>query len=329
MTSFIPCIEWRRVWPRSAGGDRALESRAAQGPDRTPRGKRPRKGGRQAGLAPPPDGRLSSRDVGVLVKRIQAGDPDARNTLILANSRLVAKIAHRYTSCGSTLADLMQAGHCGLIRAAERYDPATQHAPFSSYAALWIMKTIQRAVADNFSLVRMPHRLFWLQGRYRKVIDELRAASDGDTRDFNPAEIASRMRISPKRLSSLVKAMIHQEPFSTKGDDGTERSLEETIPDKHRPDLELEQAEEAELLHAALDRLAPFEAWLIRRRFGLDDPTGWGPEQRSDPPRRPSCDEIGRSVGITALRIREIEQLALHKLRAYLTPLLDLDETGA
>ena len=191
------------------------------------------------------------------------------------------------------------------------------------------MKTIQRAVADNYSLVRMPHRLFWLQGRYRKVVAELRAASDGDPREFNVVEIASRMRISTKRLRSLLKAMIHQEPFSTKGDDGGGHSLEETIPDEHRPDLELEQAEEKELLHAALDRLAPFEAWLIRRRFGLDDPTGWGPQECSDPPRRPSCDEIGRSVGITALRIREIEQLALHKLREYLTPMLDLDETGS
>ena len=135
MTSYIPSIEWRRVWPRSAGADRALENRASCIPDRMLKGKCPCKKGRQKGLEPPLDGRLSARDIGVLVKRIQAGDPDARNTLILANSRLVAKIAHRYTSCGSPLADLMQAGFCGLIRAAERYNPATQHAPFSSYAA--------------------------------------------------------------------------------------------------------------------------------------------------------------------------------------------------
>ena len=195
----------------------------------------------------------------------------------------------------------MQAGHCGLIRAAERYDPATKHAPFSSYAALWIMKTIQRAVADNSSLVRMPHRLFWLQGRYRKAVAELRAASDGQTREMNSSEIAARMRISPKRLGTVVKAMIHQEPLATKGDDGKERSLEETIADTHRPDLELEQAEEAELLHAALDRLAPFEAWLIRRRFGLDDPTGWGPEKHS---LHRGAPRATRSVGASVSRPR-------------------------
>ena len=328
MTSYIPSIEWRRVLPRSARADQAPENRASCIPDRAPRGKRLRNGRPQKELAPPLDGRLSAREIGVLVKRIKAGDPDARNTLILANSRLVAKIAHRYTSCGSPLADLMQAGYCGLIRAAERYNPATKHAPFSSYAALWITKTIQRAIADNHSLVRLPYRLFWLQGRYRRVVAELRAASDGGTCELNLVEIASRMRISPKRLRSLLKMMIRQEPFSTKGNEGGERSLVETIPDVHRPDLELEQAEETDLLHAALDRLAPFEAWLIRRRFGLDDPTGWGPEDCSAPPRRPSYDEIGRSVGITALRIREIEQLALHKLRAHLTPVLDLDATG-
>src|SRR5262249_47764180 len=156
------------------------------------------------------------------------------------------KIAHRFTSRGSPLADLMQAGHCGLIRAAERYNPATHRAPFSSYAALWIMKTIQRAAPDNFSLVRVPPPLFWLQGRYRKVVDKLRAASNGTLRDIDPAEVASRMKISPKRLNSLVKAMIRQEPFSTQGEDEREQSLEDTIADEHRPDLEVEQAEEAE-----------------------------------------------------------------------------------
>jgi RNA polymerase sigma factor (sigma-70 family) len=326
MTNLIPCTEWRRVLPHSAEADRSLEKRTASDAPRAPKRICPRKGKRQTGSTSSPDGRLSSQNVVALVRRIQAGDSDARNTMILANSRLVAKIARRYTSCGSTLADLMQAGHCGLIRAAECYDPATQRAPFSSYAALWIMKTIQRAIAENSSLVRMPHRLFWLQGRYRKVIAELTAASNGNTHDFDPAEVASRMRISPKRLSSLVKAMIHQEPFSAKGENGKERSLEESIPDKHRPDLELEQAEEAELLHAALDRLAPFEAWLIRRRFGLDDPTGLSTEQGSNPQRRPSSEEIGRSLGITALRIREIEQIALQKLRSYLMPQKDRDQ---
>ena len=328
MTSFIPIVEWRRLSPGSAPADRPLEDRAAPGPDRRPKGSRPRQDEQEASLPPPPVSRLSSREVGLLLERIRAGDPEARHTLILANSRLVAKIAHRYASYGSPLADLMQAGHCGLIRAAELYDPANQRAPFSSYAALWIMKTIQRTVADNHSLVHMPHRLFWLRGRYRKVVAELRAAANGETREVNLAAVASRMKLSPKRLSSLVTAMIHQQPFSDRDEDGKTSSLEESIPDTHRPDLDLEEAEEAELLHAALDRLAPFEAWLIRRRYGLDDPAGWGPAQRSGPVRRPSCEEIGRSVGIGALRIREIERVALQKLRTSLMRDLDLDEAG-
>ena len=329
MTSFIPCVQWRRVLPRPAGSGRPLEGRAAEGQARASGRRRPRQRRQAAHLSPPPDGRLSSQGVGLLVERIQAGDAEARKALVLANSRLVAKIAHRYTSRGSPLADLMQAGYCGLIRAAECYDPATQHAPFASYAALWIMKTIQRAVADNDSLVRMPHRLFWLQGRYRKVVAQLRAASKGEAYAVDPAEVASRMGISPRRLSSLVVAMIHQEPYSKQGEDGEECSLEETIPDPHRPDIDLERAEEAELLHAALDRLAPFEAWLIRSRFGLDDPTGSGPANRPDSPRRPSYEELGRSVGISALRIREIAELALEKLRDALAPLMGPDEAGS
>jgi RNA polymerase primary sigma factor len=328
MTSFIPCTEWRRVLPQSSGADRTAENQKAHGANRTRRARRPQMKARRTGSGASLDGRLSSEDVGTLVRRTQAGDPDARDTLIQANSRLVAKIARRYAPCSSLLADLMQAGYCGLIRAAERYDPTTQDAPFSSYAALWIMKTIQRTVADNFSLVRMPHRLFWLQGRYRKVIDELITAAEGNPRDLNPDEVASRMQISPRQLSSLVRAMIRKEPLSAQGDHGEERLLEETIPDPHRPDLEVEQAEEVALLYAALDRLVPFEAWVIRCRFGLDDPTGWGLEARSDPARSPTCEEIGRFVGITAMRVREIEQAALHKLREHLTPLLAFDEAS-
>jgi RNA polymerase primary sigma factor len=259
---------------------------------------------------------------------MRAGDAEAREALILAHARLVAKIARRYVSCGSPLADLIQAGHCGLIRAAERYDPAIQRAPFSSYAALWIMKTIQRTVADNYSLVRVPHRLFWLQARYRKAVVELRAASDGDMRAVDPAEVASRMKISPKRLGSLVTGIVFQGPSSAPGGDGREFSLEERIPDEHRPDLELERAEEAVLLHAALDRLASFEAWLIRRRFGLDDPAGCVPPGPPDPPHRPSYREVGRSLGISASRAREIEQVALGKLRALLAPAPDVDEAS-
>ena len=159
------------------GEPAALEGRAATGRGSRDEGKAIAARG-TAGGAGAARGRAHRREIRVLVRRMRAGDAEAREALILANSRLVAKIARRYVSCGSPLADLIQAGHCGLIRAAECYDPATQRAPFSSYAGLWIMKTIHRAVADNYSLVRVPHRLYWLQARYRKAVAELRAASE-------------------------------------------------------------------------------------------------------------------------------------------------------
>ena len=125
-----------------------------------------RRGSMLRGSAPrQPARQLTPVEQHDLAARIKAGDQVAREVLIVANLRLVANIARRYYSYGATLDDLIQEGSRGLIYAVERYDPETHNTRFSTYASYWIRNTIQRAIAANFSLIRVPDYMFRLNVR--------------------------------------------------------------------------------------------------------------------------------------------------------------------
>jgi len=350
----------RRGDAGSLPGDPALRDQFPEGTEEST-GKKGRGGQGRPGEDPPgqPDRLLSTEEQHDLAARIKAGDQAAREALIVANFGLVCNIARRYHSPGATLDDLIQEGSRGLILAVDRYDPKTHNTRFSTYATYWIRNTIQRAVAANFSLVRLPDYMFRLIRQSRRVGEELAAKEEAAT-DVGPAgcgstELGSRSKASRRRLQLLNQAMISGSSYY--GDDagGEETTLEETIADGHRPEHDLLAAEELDELHRALDRLTPVEAWLIRRRFGMADPRadwelgvrGWGlgeldtptpnfpapnsfspslgtlagraaPAQAAPRSRRWTYARLGRALGLSVHRVRQIEQRALEKLRGSL-----------
>jgi RNA polymerase sigma factor (sigma-70 family) len=144
------------------------------------------------------------------------------------------------------------------------------------------------------------------------------------------AEDAADAKISKEQYQNIVRSMIERSSFSIIGPDGGESSLQETIADRHNPVLEAERAEEAELIHRALDKLTPMEASLVRQRFGLADASrsqgvGESGSSQDRPARRQrmSYKDVGKAYRISPLHARKIEQIALAKLRFHLGPGLD------
>lgn len=291
---------------------------------------------------------LSAEDERRLAAKIQQGDGPARERLILANLRLVINIARAYKGCGLPFEDLVQEGNRGLIRALSDFDPETYNTRFSTYAAYWIRHAIQKAIAQNGSLIRLPDYMMVLRARFRRVSSELQTdLKDVDETDVDPStldgEIASRMKISCRQLDRVRNSTLERIRFERLNDGGESISFEETIPDESQPVFDPEGVEELDCLHDAIQQLSPFEAWVIRLRYGFDLPSprvGKGARSsagrsgpstsrrgrgrsasQSDREERPepkSLRAIGRSCGMSSTRIRLVEQEALLKMREYL-----------
>jgi RNA polymerase sigma factor (sigma-70 family) len=272
-----------------------------------------------------------------LAARVRTGDSSAREALILANLGLAVEIARRFRSPGMATDDLLQEAKLGLVRAADRFDPETHRCRFSSYAVHWIRKYIHRALVENRSLVRVPSYLYRLGKRIERLEAEARCAGDSGA-----GNVASGLGIDPRRAEYLVRAMLR--PIATGADpDGGGIPLEQLAADAPA-DREEERAEAVASLYAALDRLTPFEAWVIRCRFGMADehdllrtsrpptrPAVSPADQETDEAQDPDDDKaherggmsyvwVGRACGLNGRQVRRVEYLAMQKLRAYLDP---------
>ena len=177
------------------------------------------------------------------------------------------------------------------------FNPQAHNVRFSTYAAYWIRNYIGRAIGKNSSLIRVPDYLSVLKSQLRRTLGDLRNRSGPGATATEPApasapvphpedrEAAARLRIRPRQLKNLDFAMIERSSYHGISDNGNLTSLEEIVADPCPPDRELELVEDLRAVHAALDCLPPFEAWLIRQRFGLH-----GGDQPGDrrPRRRPA-----------------------------------------
>jgi RNA polymerase sigma factor (sigma-70 family) len=282
---------------------------------------------------------LTAEQERALAVRIKRGDDQARRALIESNLRLVVAISRGYSSPGMTRDDLIQEGNRGLIRAARDFDPDTHNVRFASYASYWIRNAIQRAIAQNCSLIRLPDYLVMLRGKYHRVVGELRCEEqlrgDGVPADLGPESIASRMKISARRYENLKRSMFEWAPFTATDSDGEGWTRQEMVADLRTPERDLEEAEESAALQAALQRLSPFEIWLIRHRFGLvedaepdvqpggesvsNEPAS-GPRRGTQPRRQCSYSELAEACGLSKSQVRRLEQHALEKLRGLLDP---------
>lgn len=224
----------------------------------------------------------------------------AKKKLIQANLRLVVSIAKKYTGQGILFMDLVQEGSLGLIKAAERFD-YTKGFKFSTYATWWIKQTIIRAIANSSRTIRIPVHMSDKIRTLKKAIVKLSVELG---REPSEGELADYLKIDEKKLKSIKRAMI-KEPVSLDTPVAQDLCLEDYIKDDFEklPEVKIEKKSLTGDIMKALDVLTEKERFIILNRFGLE-----GRETRT-------LEDLGKTLGFSKERIRQIEGEALKKLR--------------
>ena len=247
---------------------------------------------------------LSAAQEITLARRIQRGDKHARLDMIRANLRLVVKIAHDYEGLGLPLSDLISEGNIGLMRAVERFD-LKKGAKLSTYAAWWIKQGIRRALANQSKTIRLPVHVADKLSRLRRASYRLVETLGREPTD---AELADRLQLPAFKVSHLrtlgVRPASLEAPIHGEGDeDATPFSDMVTDADALAPDQLLRVKARRQDLREQLQHLTAREADIIRLRFGLsgDDPL--------------TLEEVGRIYKVSRERVRQVQDMALTKLR--------------
>jgi len=237
-----------------------------------------------------------------LAAKIRRGDLAARELMIKANLRLVVKIAHDYDWLGMPILDLINEGNIGLMKAVERFDPK-KGGKLSTYAAWWIKQSIKRALANQGKTIRLPVHLVDKIAKMRRVAMRLQEEFGREPTD---EELGEEMGMTASRVAQLRTAAIRPASLDAPvGDEGDSNLFGDIIEDE-QADTPYEQLEEktvTSMLREMVKTLPPREATILTFRFGLDA----GTER--------TLEEVGQKFGVTRERVRQVQNIALRKLR--------------
>jgi RNA polymerase primary sigma factor len=234
-----------------------------------------------------------------LAKRIERGDVEAKNRMITSNLRLVVSVARRYQGHGLPLGDLIQEGIIGLVRAVEKFD-WRKGFKFSTYAVWWIRQAVQRAVANQSRTIRIPVHVNERRQKLSRARRELVARHGREPTEDELAKAAGLPLDHVRDALDAAQALaILDQPV---GDEGGASLGDLYAAEQQAPEEEADELIRREAVRQAVAALPDRERQVIELRFGLDDD---GPV---------SLEEIGRRLGITRERVRQLEQEALTRL---------------
>lgn len=244
--------------------------------------------------------------VGELKKREEAEREAiaARERLVRCNLRLVVTIAKKFSRRGMPLADLIEEGNLGLIRAVESYDPA-QNTRFSTYASWWIKQAIKRSLINSRQAVHIPAYMVEMIAKWKEAQAHF---EESEGRQPTVTELSEYLEIPERKVHMIRRAVKAFNSSKQTPDSDTEVPILEMLTDTRtpQPDEAIFSELETNMLQGLLEQIDEREAKVLRMRFGLDEEEGM------------TLKEIGAAIGLTRERVRQIQDEALRKLGAML-----------
>lgn len=244
---------------------------------------------------------LTREEEVVIGRKIRQGDEKALNELVKRNLRYVVSVSNMYRGCGLSLGDLISEGNLGLIQAAKRFDP-DKGVKFITYAVWWIRQSIMHALAEQSGTVRLPIKQ---AGVLFKIGEEYKKYFQTHGHEPSSSDLADILGVSLEEIETIMRAYRTYLSLDTPLKDDEETSYLDLVESENMPTVEenILRASLSEEIEGILVELSDRERDVLRLRFGFD-----GPPQ--------TLEEIGKVMGLSRERIRQIENKAKNKLRS-------------